>query len=994
MGHSTVTDSENPYLLKKPQLQGAVLQQPSSETMCCRIPIATYRLQFNQRFGFSDARTLVPYLESLGITDIYTSPLFQARRGSGHGYDVTDPTRFNRELGGEEGFAALAVTLRQKAMGLLLDIVPNHMAADSQNPWWCDVLRYGLDSPYATYFDINWYPPRPGLAGKVLLPILGAPYHAVLENQELSLILFQDGFWVAYHQESLPLNPKAHARILGHRLDERETTLQEDEPAFVQLVQLRDDFKRFPERATESGLDEAFRESTRRLWRLYNTSGVIKSFIDENLKILNGMKGDPRSFDNLDQILAGQNYRLAFWKVANREINYRRFFDVSGLASIRIEEEDVFEATHAKVIETARSGQVTGLRIDHIDGLHDPVGYLDRLQNRLCGNDPHPGFFVLVEKILGADEDLPSDWPVDGTTGYIFQNAVNGVFIDRRGADKLDEIYARLSSYETEFPDVVYVQKRRVMFQLFAGDVYTLSRQLGRLAEADRYGRDLTLSDIEEALVKVTACLPVYRTYIRDFNVSPRDQAYINGAIQEALARQPAHTPACEFLRRVLLLDFPADLPARQKKDWLQFVMRWQQFTGPIMAKGFEDTALYVYNRLISLNTVGGDPETVGLSVPEFHRFNRSRNDRWPHSMNTTSTHDAKRSEDVQARINVLSEVPGIWEVFLDRWRSWNLKSVVNGITVPDGNTELLIYQTLIGAWPIDEEEIQAFKERIQSYLVKSSREAKIYTNWLNPDVEYETALASFLDAIIEPSADNRFLPDFMRLQTVTAYYGALNSLSQVLLKVTSPGIPDFYQGTELWDFSLVDPDNRRPVDFKKRTAFLAELKEQEAATPPDFTGRLLSTWKDGKIKLYLTSKALYFRKNHQDLFSSGEYIPVKAAGPLNEHVCAFCRRLGDGWSLTAVPRLLARLQKAARLLEAEGTPADLTPPLNESVWGQSALVLPEGAPLRWQNVLTGEELSVVSPGITGANPADDKVLLLADLFCSFPVALLEGLDA
>ncbi|MEW6184101.1 MAG: malto-oligosyltrehalose synthase, partial [Bacillota bacterium] len=377
-----------------------------------------------------------------------------------------------------------------------------------------------------------------------------------------------------------------------------------------------------------------------------------------------------QSFDNLDQILAEQNYRLAFWKVANHEINYRRFFDVSGLVSIRIENEDVFKATHTQVAKTVQAGQVTGLRIDHIDGLRDPVGYLKRLQNRLCSN-PRSGFYVVVEKILNADEELPPEWPVYGTTGYDFQNVVNGVFVDRRGADKLDEIYARLSRYETEFSDVVYIQKRRVMFQLFAGEVHTLARQLGKLAESDRYGRDLTVADIEEALVEVTACLPIYRTYIRDFEVSPRDSAYIAGAIQEAVRRHPAGNQACEFLRRVLLLDFPQYLSVKQQKEWLRFVMRWQQFTGPIMAKGFEDTALYVYNRLISLNTVGGDPQTVGLSVPEFHRFNRARYDRWPHSLNATSTHDAKRSEDVQTRINVLSEISGLWESFLNRWRSW-----------------------------------------------------------------------------------------------------------------------------------------------------------------------------------------------------------------------------------------------------------------------------------------------------------------------------------
>lgn len=960
-----------------------------------RIPVATYRLQFHRRFRFADACGLVPYLDALGVTDIYASPLLQARRGSTHGYDVTDPRRLNPELGGEDEWAALVTQLQARAMGMLLDIVPNHMAAGPENPWWRDVLLHGRDSPYACYFDIDWQPARPGLANKVLVPLLGAPYGRVLENRELTLTLAEDGFWVAYGEHRLPISPRTYGLILSFWLEALAGALGADHPAVAACANLLDTLKRLPAPTQAEAFASKFQEVKHKLWHLYSTSSEVKAILDENLKIFNGKKGDPQSFDRLDQLLAAQPYRPAFWRVANHEINYRRFFDVSDFVCLRIEEKDVFAATHAVVLRLAGTGQVTGFRIDHVDGLYDPAGYLRRLQDHLAGPGTRPGFYIVVEKILGGDEELPAAWPVYGTTGYDFLNLVNGLFVDEDGAGLLDEIYGRFSGCATDFATVVYTHKRRMMGELFAGEVRNLTRQLARLAEHDRHGRDLTLAELERALVETTACLPVYRTYIRDFTVEARDQACIECAVAEAVRRSPAAAPACAFLRRVLLLEFPGYLAEEQRYAWLRFVMRWQQFTGPITAKGFEDTALYIYNRLVSLNEVGGDPASTGTPVATFHRRNRIRQERWPHTLNATSTHDTKRSEDVRARINVLSEIPAAWAEHLGRWHRWNRprKPVVNGQTVPDNNTEILLYQTLIGAWPLQEDEVPAFKERLARYLIKAAREAKVHTHWLHPDTAYEDALLAFARSILEPAGDNRFLEDFMQFQRVIAYYGALGSLAQVLLKIASPGIPDFYQGTELWNFSLVDPDNRRPVDFKKRAALLAALKERDATDPLALARELLDRWEDGRIKLYLTYKALHFRRSNRELFAAGEYIPLAATGPREKHVCAFARRLGSTWTLVAVPRLLARLA-AAMVRPTESILPPVRPPLGEAVWGETSLLLPAEAPDRWRNVFTGEKVAVPAAPVTpaaGARPPREKTLLLAHLLRHFPVALLAG---
>jgi (1->4)-alpha-D-glucan 1-alpha-D-glucosylmutase len=619
--------------------------------------------------------------------------------------------------------------------------------------------------------------------------------------------------------------------------------------------------------------------------------------------------------------------------------------------------------------------------VDHIDGLYDPLGYLSTLRDRilvsaLSDAETSPGFYILVEKILQEDEGLPPEWPVRGTTGYDFLNAANGIFIRARGVRELDETYARFLGGATEFDGLVYEKKKLIMETHFAGEMYALGKHLGSIAEQDRHGRDLPRKELRQALIEVTACFPVYRTYIRGHDLSARDRLTLGKALKEAERRDDwTSTAVFDFLRRILMLESPAPLSGEQREDRLRFLMRWQQFTGPIHAKAVEDTALYVYNRLVSANEVGGNPVSPGIPTGEFHRRAGEALTRAPHGMNATSTHDTKRSEDVRARINVLSELPGEWEKRLFLWSRWNeeKKTPIGGRPIPDRNEEILVYQTLLGAWPFDESEIPSFTERVQNYMVKAVREAKVHTRWDRLNPAHEAAVRNFVDSLLANTVENRFLEDFLLFQKRIAHYGALNSLSQVLLKVASPGVPDVYQGTELWDFSLVDPDNRRPVDLANRALLLDELRNRDTADPGALVGDLLSRFQDGRIKLFLTYKALNFRRRHRELFHSGSYLPLSVFGGKKEHVLAFAREHNGFWAIAAIPRLMTRLVAPGEF------------PVGEKAWGtQGSLLLPAGSPERWTNALTGE--SIRASARTGK-----RKLPLDSAFHHFPVALLAG---
>lgn len=902
-----------------------------------RIPVATYRVQFNSDFRFADALAIVPHLHRLGITHLYASPIFAARANSTHGYDVVDPNRINPALGTEQEFEQLIASLQAREMGLILDIVPNHMAADPANDWWMDVLENGGSSPYAAHFGINWRTGPESVSEKILLPVLGAPYGTVLNAGEIQLSYRESGFYLNYWERYLPVAPVTYLDILAPG---SEPLLEI--PDFQLLVDI---LGRLPPRwVTEwEALEVRFQEkenAKRRLWKLYETEESVRAHVDRAIARINGNAGDPSSFDELHRLLDNQAYRLAYWRVATERINYRRFFDVSDLIGIRVEDSGVFNDSHRLVLEMVERGAVDGLRVDHIDGLADPGQYLERL--------PHDRVYLIVEKILGADEHLCRKWPVHGTTGYDFLGYMNSLFVDERGLDRLSWFYSEKIGVKPSLEDIEYGRKLRIMDTLFSGEMADLGSELEILASDDRNARDLSPRDLTAAIREVTACMSVYRTYTNSLTVSDRDRAYISEAFTEARMRCPSlDTLIYDFVYRVLTLRIPADVPDDRRENWLRFIRRWQQITGPIMAKAVEDSTFYVYNRLISLNEVGGILRAVG--VDEFHDFLRRRHERWPAAMNASSTHDAKRSEDVRARINVLSEIVDEWTRVVTRWRRW-MRGKRGSV---DDNEEYFIYQTLVGAWPLFEEEAPEFRRRMQEYIVKAAREAREYTSWLQQSEEHEAALKAFIDVLFE---DSQFQESFHRFVQRVMFYGAMNSLSQVILKLTAPGVPDFYRGTIQWDFSLVDPDNRRPFPFAPLTDF-----EERARS-------FLDHWRDGKIKIYLAEKTLAYRRANAQLFELGSYIPIETRGRRSKNVVTFARTHDGSWAITAAPRLLTQLSVALR------------PPTGIRAWYDTELVLPAGAPDRWRNVLTGETLL-----------AREGRLRLASVLAHFSVALLSA---
>ena len=988
-----------------------------------RIPVATYRLQFNGGFGFSAARENVSYLFELGISDLYASPYFKARSGSLHGYDIVDPTSLNPEVGGEGDYAGLVKELHSHGMGQVLDIVPNHMCiASSDNAWWMDLLENGPSSVHAGFFDIDWEPVKRELKDKVLFPILGDQYGAVLENGELALVFADGSFFLQYYDRTLPIRLKSYSAILTHRLGELEQSLSPDDTHYQELLSIDTALRNLPphtERDPER-IVERYREKEvikRRLSTLYNEAAEIREFIDRNVTIFNGNKGEPASFDLLDELLRQQVYRLSHWRVATEEINYRRFFDINELAAIRMENPAVFTETHRLVLRLVREGKVTGLRVDHMDGLYNPTDYLGRLQkecflqrelgqlehaagrklteeeereretellrrhDELLAADPgYKPFYIIGEKILTKGEKLPEEWPVFGTTGYEFANLVTGLFVDAMNAKALDAIYTRFTGGRMNYGDTVYERKKLIMQVAMSGEINALGYHLNTISEVNRHTRDFTLNSLIKALVEVIAFFPVYRTYTSGPSVADRDRQFVEYAVTRAKRKNPAiNVSIFDFIKDVLLLRFYPNMGERETAEWVEFVMRFQQITGPVMAKGVEDSAFYVYNRLVSLNEVGGSPERFGSTLEAFHGQNVERGRSRPLALLATSTHDTKRSEDVRSRICVLSEIPDRWRAAITRWSRLNSRKKVrvDGQPVPGRNEEYLLYQTLVGAWPIEPataEEFASFRKRIGEYMVKAVREAKESSSWISPNFAYEEALSGFIAAILSDASDNRFLADIREFQQITSYCGKLNSLSGTLLKITSPGIPDFYQGSELWDFSLVDPDNRRPVDFAIRKRALAELKGGEAAAGPLTLARMLAAdMRDGRIKLYLICQALKLRNDRLRLFEKGQYTPLPAAGERADNVCAFARSDEGGSVVVVAPRFFTRLVRH---------PGDA--PLGREVWQGTRIVLPAGqGGDRYRNVFTGE---VLEP----ARQEDGSVLHLSDIISDFPVALLE----
>lgn len=945
------------------------------------IPAATYRLQFNRDFTLAQAAGLVPYLADLGISHCYASSYLKARPGSGHGYDIVDHNAFNPEIGSAEDFDAFAEALAGRGMGQVLDIVPNHMGVmGADNAWWLDVLENGQASAFADYFDIDWQPLNPSMAGKVLLPLLGDHYGTVLGRGELVLRFDADSgeFSLFYYQHRLPIDPAAYPSIVGYGLDALAAAMEGD-PRLAELQSLLTAFRHLPGRQEPppEAIAERHRDKEvhkRHLASLCAACPPLGRHIETALVAFNGAPEDPDSFDLLHGLIKAQAWRLAYWRVASDEINYRRFFDINDLAALRMENPAVFEATHRLILALVAEGRLQGLRIDHADGLFDPAEYFRRLQAG-AGSGERP-IYLVIEKILAEHERLPEDWPIHGDTGYRFANLANGLFVDPGGEGRMTRIYADFIGARADFDDILHDAKLLIIRWALHGELNVLANQLWRIAALSRHTCDFTLYGLRGALAEVAACFPVYRNYFAHGRLSADDRRHVEWAVGVARRRsQAADVSVFDFVGAVLTGDIAEGKGESYRDQVWRFAMKFQQFTSPVMAKGMEDTAFYRYYRLASLNDVGGDPRRFGLSVAAFHAANRQRAEHWPHCLLAGSTHDSKRSEDVRARINVLSEMPAAWKLALRRWSRINRskKVLVDEERAPSANDEYLLYQTLFGTWPLadpDPAALADYRERIVRYMVKAVRESKERTSWINVNEAYESALTAFIDALLAPGDKNLFLTDFVQAARRLAPFGLVNALAQTLLRFTCPGVPDIYQGCELWQFHLVDPDNRRPVDYGLRRRLLTEARALRAGPPEtwrDALKPLVEHMEDGRIKLYLTWCALDLRRRWPEVFRDGEYLPLDAVGSKADHVCAFARRQGGRIAITVVPRLLVKLQgERAEPGEMGGG------------WEDTAVELPaEWVGLSWSNHLTGETLGPAAR------------LAVAGLLAHFPVALL-----
>jgi (1->4)-alpha-D-glucan 1-alpha-D-glucosylmutase len=963
-----------------------------------RVPASTYRLQLNRSFTFDDAWRAAEYLDHLGVSACYTSPFLKARPGSLHGYDITDHSHINPEIGDLQSFRRFAAELNHRQMGLVVDVVPNHMCiTDPSNRWWWDVLENGPSSPFARYFDIDWNPPKPELVNKVLLPFLGDQFGNVLEAQEIKVVYEAGALFVDFHGTSLPAAPRAFALLLEPALAILRDRLGQTDPGVIELESILTAVYYLPPQTEtdETRIRERYREKEvikRRMATLVESNETVRQALLDCLQQLNGYRGNPGSFDALERFLSEQVYRLSFWRVAADEINYRRFFDINELAAIRVEDQEVFMPVHAILLDLVREGWVTGLRIDHPDGLFDPLHYFRDLQAAcrealLSGPGaaaavPGGRLYVVAEKILVGNEELRPAWEIDGTVGYEFLNQLNGLFVDRSRKRAFERIYRRFTGWLDSYDDLIYESKRLMLQVSMSSELNVLARRLDRISEQHRGSRDFTLENLRDALREVLTCFPVYRVYVTPEATRPdeEDRRHIRTAVRIAKLRNPAMSGSVfDFIESLLLLKDPEGLGEAQSAERRLFVMRFQQLTGPVMAKGLEDTAFYRYFPLASLNEVGSDLRQFGTSVASFHSRNISRQKTWPNSMLATSTHDTKRSEDVRARINVLSEIPSEWYRALRSWMQVNRQCKVSagGLLAPSANEEYLLYQTLLGTWPLEQmsrDEHSAYAGRIQRYMEKALREAKLHTSWVNPNAEYEAAVREFVDALLRPAPGNRFLAEFIPFQQQIAKAGMLNSLSQVLLKIASPGVPDFYQGNEVWDFSLADPDNRRPVDFAAHSRLLSTLcAESKEGDTPALLDRLYRSPEDGALKLYVTSRALRFRREHPALLLRGRYHPLKVIGRRHKHVIAFSRILGGDRVIAAAGRFFA------------GFLAQNGWPLPPHLWQETDLLLGDrpGAN-RFRDVFTqGEIAAVRSPG--------GWTLPVSEVFRHLPLALLHA---
>ena len=931
-----------------------------------RLPLATCRLGFSRNFRLTAAIRLLGYLERLGVTTIYASPLFAARSGSEHGYDLIDPTRLNPEIGTLADMERLARALQSRGMGLILDIVPNHMAAHYENPWWRDLLENGEASSFSMFFDVDWSPPQRALEHRISLPVLGDSFRKVLENQELELVYGKNGFAVRYYENLFPVDPATLGPVFREIRDFLSPGSQSDADNVRNTLDLL--IKRsesLPERRADP-LSRRLRTRSRRttnllLKRLHQRSASFREALERVLAEYRGIRGIPSSFDRMEALLSAQAYWLSYWKTVTRTLNYRRFFDVADLAGVRMEDDRVFEAFHRLVRGWSRTGWIDGVRVDHVDGLRDPADYLHRLSRLLREERPDRAPLVWVEKILARDEMLP-DWPVLGTTGYEFASLLSGVFTDPEGARQLTGWYETVLAPDHSFSEIAYQQKKYVAETLMGGELRRLTLLLEWIAMEERDVRETGFRELQAGLVEVTACMGVYRTYIREGVIPEEARIRIERALGEARLRHPSRRLGLfRFFERVLTLDFPPGTSPEKRERWTDFVLKWQQFSGAVMAKGVEDTSYYLYTPLISRNEVGNDPGAPPQDACSFHRFNRDRLERFPLSLSATSTHDTKRSADLRARITALSGHAGLLIERVESWMRMNrdLRTRIRGETeVPDPSLELFLYQTLIGAWPLSLSEEPDFRPRLEAYVVKALREAKRHTNWITPDPGYEEAVLRFLREILRPDSSSPFLKDFLDFQRRVAPEGAAIALCQIVLKAASPGVFDLYRGDELWDLSLVDPDNRRPVDFSRRDRLLKTIIRQWTKDPEHAFRHFLIHWSDGRIKLFLTWILLNLRKNHPSLFLEGSYRPLPPEWEEKHGMLGFGRSLPDRDLLVVVDRRIAGSLEEGTVLLSRKRPGGLIP-------------LPEGEGGPWTHLLTGRKIATRKIGGTEGLPLD-----------------------
>jgi len=917
-------------------------------------PRATYRLQFHKDFTFDDAVKIVPYLADLGISHVYASPIQAASPGSAHGYDIVDHAAINPELGGEEGFIRFSDALTAHGLKLLLDLVPNHMGVGgSANGWWLSVLEWGRLSPVADAFDIDWE--RPGAEGKLIIPILGGLYGAVLEKGELQLKFdAREGSFSVWHWEHrLPVCPMTYPMVLDRAL----ATLGEGEAA-ARLLELMEDLRALNERASREPASDLPREAERLKLRL---AGIVAEdpaameATERSLKSINGTPGMPQSFNALHRLLEEQSYRLAYWRVASSDINYRRFFDINNLAGLRVEIPKVFARTHGLILRLVKESRIHGLRIDHIDGLADPEGYVRALQGEVG-----PGFYVVVEKILEPGEKL-RPWPVAGTTGYDVLNLIDGILVNEQAGETFERIYREASDLADDYSDLLRQAKLEITQSNFASELEVLVSDIKSIADASRHTRDYTAHALRRALVDIIAVFPVYRSYLREGDPSVADVQLIESAVESA--KQFSTLPdrsMYDFIASALLDRTEAATPAHIRR----FRQHFQQLTGPVMAKSLEDTLFYRYARLIALNEVGGDPGHFGSTLQAFHEANAERARNWPFTLIATTTHDTKRGEDARARLLALSEMPKEWEETVETWHEAVLPylSSVDGSLAPDANDQMILLQALLGAWPLellhhdDGQALASFQERMEGYVTKALREAKRQTSWVNPNAAYEEATLNLLRSVLAPKS--RILEQFRPLARNISILGMLNGLTRTVLKMTLPGVPDIYQGTEFWDFSLVDPDNRRPVDYEKRAEALAEETSLE---------ELLVRWPDGRIKQRILASLLQDRAASPSLYSEGDYQSLPVEGERASHIVAFLRQRNDDRLVVIAPRLWSGLVSMGNLR------------FDPAIWNTLSITMPEG---RWRNVITGQT------AIVRAGSQD-----LGDLLSPLPFAVLRTIQ-